>query len=155
MHDAEMMIRKLRVNTRLSGDDVSALNSLPIHTRQFSAGSPIVSEGDRPTRCCFLLEEFACRSKVAETGKRQIVSFHIPGDLPDLQSLFLQTMDHNVTAMSDANLGFGHPSSAVGAGQGALVVAEAYGATPWWKLQCFASGSSMSASGPPRLDWRI
>jgi CRP-like cAMP-binding protein len=32
-------------------------------------------------------------------GKRQIFSFHIPGDIPDLQSLFIQTMDHTLGAV--------------------------------------------------------
>ncbi|MCK1658632.1 Crp/Fnr family transcriptional regulator [Bradyrhizobium sp. 195] len=104
--DAEMMIRKLRVNTRLREDDVSALRRLSVQVRQIEAGSLIVREGDHPQYCCFLLDGLACRSKIAETGKRQIVSFHIPGDMPDLQSLFLETMDHDLTAMSTAKLGF-------------------------------------------------
>jgi CRP-like cAMP-binding protein len=29
-------------------------------------------------------------------GERQIMSFHIPGDVPDLQSLYLPTMDHSL-----------------------------------------------------------
>ena len=34
------------------------------------------------------------RYKQVETGKRQIVSIHIPGDLPDVQTMQLNVMDH-------------------------------------------------------------
>jgi len=39
-------------------------------------------------------------------GNRQILSFHQPGDIPDLQSLFLRVMDHDVSALGNAALGF-------------------------------------------------
>jgi CRP-like cAMP-binding protein len=39
-------------------------------------------------------------------GKRQILSIHIPGEVPDLLSLHLHVMDHDLTALSDATAGF-------------------------------------------------
>jgi len=53
-----------------------------------------------------LIEGFACRSKTTDAGKRQILSIHIPGDIPDLQSLHLHVMDHDVTTLSRATVGF-------------------------------------------------
>jgi CRP-like cAMP-binding protein len=32
-------------------------------------------------------------------GKRQIISFHVPGDIPDLQSLHIDVMDHNLATI--------------------------------------------------------
>ncbi len=106
MHPTEMLIRRLRVDTHLSDEDSDALKALPIQIKEVEDNTPIVSEGDRPAKCCLLIQGFACRSKVADTGRRQILSFHIPGDIPDLQSLFLRTMDHDLTTMSDATVGF-------------------------------------------------
>jgi CRP-like cAMP-binding protein len=106
MHPTEMLIRRLRVDMHLSDEDSNALKALPIQVKEVEDNTPIVSEGDRPTKCCLLIQGFACRSKVADTGRRQILSFHIPGDIPDLQSLFLRTMDHDLTTMSDATVGF-------------------------------------------------
>ena len=63
-------------------------------------------EGDRPTRCCLLIEGFACRYSMTGDGKRQIVSFHIPGEIPDLQSLFITTMDHSLQTVTGCTVGF-------------------------------------------------
>ncbi|WGD52447.1 Crp/Fnr family transcriptional regulator [Bradyrhizobium sp. CB1650] len=106
MHPTEMLIRRLRVDTHLSHDDAKAIHSLKVETRVVPADTYLVSEGDRPSRCCLIIKGFACRSKVANNGKRQILSFHIPGDIPDLQSLFLKTMDHDLATMSPATVGF-------------------------------------------------
>jgi CRP-like cAMP-binding protein len=50
------------------------------------------------------------RRKVPEqrlpSGKRQIFSFHIPGDIPDLQTLHLQVMDHNVGTLVLSKVAF-------------------------------------------------
>jgi CRP-like cAMP-binding protein len=70
------------------------------------ADQDIVREGDRPTRSCLLLEGFACTYKVTGDGKRQIQSFHIPGDIPDLQSLHLRVLDNSVGTISRCKVGF-------------------------------------------------
>ncbi|WP_375763294.1 cyclic nucleotide-binding domain-containing protein [Bradyrhizobium sp. Pha-3] len=53
-----------------------------------------------------ILSGFAYRSKTAENGKRQILSFHIAGDIPDLQGLPLKRMDHDLTTLSETRVGF-------------------------------------------------
>jgi CRP-like cAMP-binding protein len=49
---------------------------------------------------------FAFRSKVTEDGQRQILSFHPAGDLPDLHGLLLDRIDHDLVALSPANVAF-------------------------------------------------
>ncbi len=56
------------------------------HTR----GEDIVRDGDRPSECSLVLEGFAFRYKLLPDGRRQILAFHTPGDLPDLQSLHIR-----------------------------------------------------------------
>jgi len=46
------------------------------------------------------------RYKVLPDGKRQILAIHTPGDIPDLQSLFLRHLDHNLAALSPCKVGF-------------------------------------------------
>jgi CRP-like cAMP-binding protein len=106
MHPTEMLIRRLRVDTHLSDEDAEVLSNVNIQIREVDADTFIVSQGNRPTKCCLVIEGFVRRSKVADSGRRQILSFHIPGDIPDLQSLFLRTMDHDLTTISEATLGF-------------------------------------------------
>lgn len=106
MHHMATLVRKLRNATELSEDDIKAIEALPVAMKAVDAETHIVFEGDSPSACCLIMSGFAYRAKVTETGKRQILSFHIPGDLPDLQSLLLKTMDHDLVTISAATLGF-------------------------------------------------
>ncbi len=55
-----------------------------------------VREGDRPSQTCLALEGVSCRFRIVGDGSRQI--FHVPGDIPDLQSLHRERTDHSLTA---------------------------------------------------------
>ena len=74
--------------------------------RELKADADIVRDQDRPSQCCAILEGFACRYKLLPGGRRQIVSFHIPGDIPDLQSLHLEIMDHSVATVVASKVAF-------------------------------------------------
>src|SRR3954466_1866374 len=100
------LVRKLESVFPLSHAELGAVLALPMHIRELPAGQDIVREGDRPSQCCLLLEGFALRYKVVGDGKRQIMSFHIPGDMPDLLSLHLVRMDHSLATLSRSRLGF-------------------------------------------------
>ena len=102
----EMMVRKLRLHSELPDEDVAALLSIVAPTKTLPEDSPIVREGDLSTQCCVIMSGFAYRSKVSETGKRQILSFHVAGDMPDLQGLPIKRMDHDLTTLSEARIGF-------------------------------------------------
>lgn len=102
----EMMIRKLRQHSELPDEDVQAVRSIVAPVKNLPADSPIVRERDDSTQCCVILSGFAYRSKVSEDGKRQILSFHIAGDIPDLHGLVLKRMDHDLTTLSKAQVGF-------------------------------------------------
>ena len=69
------------------------------------AGHDVVRERDRPFQCCLVLEGWLYRYKMLEDGSRQIFAFHIPGDIPDLQSLHLKIMDHNLAALVASTVG--------------------------------------------------
>ena len=69
-------------------------------TLSFEADEDLVLDGDRPTDSNLLLKGMTCRNNVTPSGKRQIFSFHIAGDIFDAQSFLLQKMDHTVTALT-------------------------------------------------------
>jgi CRP-like cAMP-binding protein len=100
------LIRKLETITVLAEDDRAAVLALPATVKEFAADRDIVCEGDRPSQCCLLLEGFLCRYKVLPDGNRQIMSFHIPGDIPDLQSLHIDVMDHNLATIEASKVAF-------------------------------------------------
>jgi CRP-like cAMP-binding protein len=103
---AEQMVRKLRMNSVLSDEDVSAIYDLPFIVRELPARTAISREGDRPAHTCLVVSGLLCRAKMTHDGKRQLLSFHISGDIPDLQSLHLPVMDHDLIALSDAKVAF-------------------------------------------------
>ena len=105
----DTLIRKLRASTNIDANDVAAIQALPVYVKHVSANTPVALEGDRPSTCCLVIEGFTVRSKTTDRGRRQILSVHIPGDIPDLQALHLHVMDHDLKALSDCTLGFiGH-----------------------------------------------
>ena len=100
------LIRKLESIFTLTDEERDALVSLPMQVADLKADQDVVREGDRPSRSFVLLEGFACTYKVTGEGKRQIMAFHISGDLPDLQSLHLKVLDNSVGTITPCKVGF-------------------------------------------------
>ncbi|WP_225668292.1 Crp/Fnr family transcriptional regulator [Bradyrhizobium hereditatis] len=100
------LLRRLNTVSKLDPADISAIRSLPIAVRHWEGGRAIVSDGERPKDCCLIIEGFCVRSKTTVRGGRQILSIHIRGEIPDLQSLHLQTMDHDLITLVPSTLGF-------------------------------------------------
>jgi CRP-like cAMP-binding protein len=91
-----MLIRKLETLADFSDEEKQALHSLPMTVKTFDADQDIVREGDRPVECCLVLSGMVFRYLLLEDGRRQILGFYIPGDIPDLQSLHVKIMDHSL-----------------------------------------------------------
>lgn len=84
-----------------------------------------------------LLDGYACRHKTTSVGQRQIVSFHIPGDLLDAQHLELERADHNIQTITPATVAWvskrdmekmldGHPAIRKAIMRGMLVDASIF-----------------------------
>ncbi|MGU3360274.1 Crp/Fnr family transcriptional regulator [Methylobacterium sp. M6A4_1b] len=101
-----MLIRKLETIITVSDAERRAIEGLPVTRRQLGAHQDIVRDGDHPKQCCLLLDGWAFRYKLLDEGKRQILSVHIPGDIPDLQSLHLPVMDHSLSTLTACTLAF-------------------------------------------------
>jgi CRP-like cAMP-binding protein len=101
------LVRRLEADTAsLSQKEKDALLHLPVTIKDIAPDKDIVREGDAPSQCCLVIEGFQCRYKMLRDGERQIMSFHVPGDIPDLQSLFLQVMDHSLGTITPNKVGF-------------------------------------------------
>jgi CRP-like cAMP-binding protein len=103
--ERNQLIRKLESIADLTVEEKQALLELPMTIKKIGPDEDIVRDGDRPSECCLLVTGFACRYKLTQEGKRQIMSFHIPGDIPDLQSLFLDVMDHSLGTLVASTVG--------------------------------------------------
>ncbi|RYG99982.1 MAG: Crp/Fnr family transcriptional regulator [Alphaproteobacteria bacterium] len=110
--ELSQVVAKLESLNSLDASALDAIYALPCRIKQVPCGSSIVSDGQLVSECCFLLQGYACRNKTGSDGGRQIVSFHFPGDILDIQHLFIERADHNVQAISDVQLAF-VPTSAL------------------------------------------
>jgi CRP-like cAMP-binding protein len=100
------LVERLYSSSTPSSEDIEAIRSLPLFIKQVEAHHFVVREGERPTHCCLVAAGFCVRTKTTGDGKRQILSIHIPGEIPDLQSLHLAVMDHDLVTLTPATLGF-------------------------------------------------
>jgi CRP-like cAMP-binding protein len=102
VHD--VLIRKLKEHTALSPREIAALRSLPARTRTIAVGEDIVRQGDKPDSSVVVIEGMVARYHTLGSGSRQYLAFHITGDMPDAQALFLERMDHALCAISKATI---------------------------------------------------
>ena len=100
------LIRKLESIATLSDGEREAVESLPVRVQVLRPHQDIVRDGDRASQCCVVLDGWLCRYKIISEGKRQIFSFHIAGDIPDLQSLHIPVMDHSLATITAATVAF-------------------------------------------------
>jgi len=84
----------------ISPEDSAAFLRLPYTSRVVDAGSYLIREGEVSEHCVMLVSGLACRHKISGEGFRQIVSINLPGELVDLQQLYLKVADHNVQALT-------------------------------------------------------
>src|SRR3954468_13290304 len=87
------LVRKLESIFALSRDERTALYAIPIQVARFGADEDIVRAGERASRCVFVQDGFACSYKITGAGDREILNLHVPGDVPDLQSVHLTVLD--------------------------------------------------------------
>ena len=100
------LIKRLRTCSGITEEDIQEIRALPITVKQYPAERAVVADGETATDCCLIVEGFCARSKTIADGKRQILSIHIPSEIPDLMSLFLHVMDHDLSTLTPCTLGF-------------------------------------------------
>jgi CRP-like cAMP-binding protein len=98
------LLQKLTSLTALAREEEEAVLALPLVVKEIRPDQDVVRDGDRPTQCCVVVEGFLCRYKHLPDGTRQIHSIHVPGDMPDLQSLHLKVMDHGLSALTPSKV---------------------------------------------------
>ncbi len=93
-----LYLAKLERRAPLSDESREAMLALPYRLRTLEAYRDIIREGDRPTHCCLVVSGLVSRYKTLRNGSRQILSFHFPGDMVDLQGALVVIADHGIRA---------------------------------------------------------
>jgi CRP-like cAMP-binding protein len=100
------LVQRLNMLADLPSEVDQALENVIAQVRTYAANQDIVSQGDQPTHCAVILDGWISRNKVLKEGKRQITALHFAGVTPDLQSLFTPALDHNISTLTEASVGF-------------------------------------------------
>jgi CRP-like cAMP-binding protein len=100
----EFLIRKLEERDVLSAEEKEVLASALSRPRSVKADEDMVREGDRPSESILIVEGFASRYKVLQSGRRQITAIHVPGDFVDLHGFLLKKMDHAVGTLTPCTI---------------------------------------------------
>nr|WP_295374278.1 Crp/Fnr family transcriptional regulator [uncultured Sphingosinicella sp.] len=100
------MLRKLEYWATFSDSDREALLALPYTLKTFEPAGMVVREGDKPTHSCLLRSGYLYRHKIVADGARQILALHMSGDMVDLQNSLLRLADHNVQALTRAEVAY-------------------------------------------------
>jgi CRP-like cAMP-binding protein len=98
------LVRKLERRDRISVQERDVLAGLVERIVTHAPGDVIVREGEPQTTSRLLLAGVAARSKELANGGRQITELHIEGDFIDLHSFLLKALDHDVVAVSPAQV---------------------------------------------------
>ncbi len=97
----KFLVRKLNAFLPLRTDGEIALEALATkRVRSLARGHDIISEGEDPKTVNLIVDGWACRYKILEDGRRQILAFFVPGDLADLHVYILDAMDHSIGSIT-------------------------------------------------------
>ena len=99
------LVTKLGKFVRLASADVAMIETVSQRrVRSLEPREDIIREGERPEHLNLILSGWACRYKVLEDGRRQVIAFFLPGDLCDPNVFVLREMDHSIGAITGVTL---------------------------------------------------
>jgi CRP-like cAMP-binding protein len=98
----KILIAKLKEHSRLSNEDTAILRSFSHTFRELAPNEDFIRQGDDPEVSAVVMSGWVARYHLLPNGPRQYLSFHMTGDWPDAQTLFLDRMDHAVCAIGPA-----------------------------------------------------
>jgi CRP-like cAMP-binding protein len=101
-----ILARNLREHSKLAQEDVEQIAKLSFVVRQYEPDEDLIRQGDKPNAAALVLSGMVGRYHLQGSGRRQYLSFHIIGDMPDAQGLFIDQMDHTVCAIGRAVVAF-------------------------------------------------
>nr|WP_210269045.1 Crp/Fnr family transcriptional regulator [Tardiphaga robiniae] len=92
----------MKEHSHLSQEDLLEIRRLPCSVRELDSHEDFIRQGDRPKVSAIVVEGMLARYHLLPNGARQYLSFHLAGDMPDSQCLFIEAMDHAVCAIGKA-----------------------------------------------------
>ncbi len=94
-------VMKLEQFRRFSDEDRQLLNELTAkRQKHYGAREDVVREGEHSPDIHIILSGMACRYKILQDGRRQIMAFLVAGDPCDAEIFILKEMDHSIGTLA-------------------------------------------------------
>jgi CRP-like cAMP-binding protein len=97
-----ILIRKLKEHSRLFSEDMAEISLLSHTVSELESNEDLIRQGDDPSVSAVVMSGMVARYHLLPNGRRQYISFHMAGDMPDSQALFVDKMDHAVCGIGPA-----------------------------------------------------
>ncbi|HEV7278366.1 MAG TPA: Crp/Fnr family transcriptional regulator [Devosiaceae bacterium] len=98
------IVRKLSLFSPLNSEEAAAVDLVLGNVRHIPAKEEVARQGEEPRAVLFLLKGMACRHKLLTDGRRQILSFLLPGDCCEVGVSLLAQRDHAILALEDCEV---------------------------------------------------
>ncbi len=102
----ERLLTGLRALGSIGDIAVAEASHLPMHVREVGPHHDVLREGDTSDSCCLIVDGLFTRLTMVAGGRRQILSYHLPGDIPDLQGLHYPKIDFSLSALTPGCVAF-------------------------------------------------
>ena len=107
--DASALVHKLGSYVLLSQEEIDFLEGLQTNVIKAPSGHAVVEDGQEFAATFLVRNGWLMRYKVLRDGRRQILSFSLPGDFIGLHVNFRRTAAYHVEAVSDVELALIEP----------------------------------------------
>ena len=97
------LIARLQAVLGVSEHDGTTLATMPHQIKTFAPGEYIWHQGDNTARCTIVTSGFLASGKII-AARNQILSIYVPGDIPDLHTLHLPVMEHDLSSIGTSTV---------------------------------------------------
>jgi len=101
---SDCRLRKLARFRCFTPDELEFVDKFKVGDLFFEPGAEILSSGQDHAHLYTVYRGWAFRYNLLEDGRRQILSFLMPGDFLGLQSAVLKAMQHSVEALTEVHV---------------------------------------------------
>lgn len=98
------LVAKLSRLTHLADVDSEAIRELCFDQRRLNTRDELLTQGQRPEHAFLLIEGWAMRYKTLPDGRRQVLSYMLPGDISHVHVFASERMDYSVRLLGAAQV---------------------------------------------------